>query len=54
VTPYDGAVTSENVCPACGPVKTEATSRYCPRHTDELRAAYQRLIARKRATGRAA
>jgi hypothetical protein len=31
-----------NSCPACGPVATEATSRYCPTHLAVMRL---RLIA---------
>lgn len=30
----------ENICPACGPVPAEATSRYCDRHIRKLKAAW--------------
>jgi len=34
-------------CPACGPLRSDATSRYCSRHIQELRANWLQQSAAK-------
>ncbi len=42
----DSAVTKENRCPACGPVRDGTPAEYCPTHRRELIAECERYVAR--------